>query len=253
MTIQKRVIGALMVREMHTRYGRENIGFLWIVGEPVIFCVGVAIMWSTIHPGYEHNIPVVGFIITGYNCLTLWRHCVGRSVKAFEANGSLLFHRQVSTLDILFSRLLVEIAGSTVGFAVTGGGAILLGYMNWPENYEMLFTGWLMVAYFSIGTGMILAGASEMSDMVERFLQVVTYVSIPLSGAFTMTDWLPQKYQQIVLYSPSVNAFEMVRGGWFGPTIRPHFDLQYTIMVDTLMVLVGLYVTRAARKYVLVI
>ena len=29
--IQKRVIGALLMREIITRYGRNNIGFLWFV------------------------------------------------------------------------------------------------------------------------------------------------------------------------------------------------------------------------------
>jgi len=29
--IQARVIGALMIRELNTRFGRDNIGFLWIM------------------------------------------------------------------------------------------------------------------------------------------------------------------------------------------------------------------------------
>jgi ABC-type polysaccharide/polyol phosphate export permease len=33
--IQVRVIGALMLRELTTRFGRENIGFLWIMVEPM--------------------------------------------------------------------------------------------------------------------------------------------------------------------------------------------------------------------------
>ena len=33
--IQRRVIGALMIRELITRFGRENIGFLWVMVEPL--------------------------------------------------------------------------------------------------------------------------------------------------------------------------------------------------------------------------
>lgn len=43
-SLQVRVIGALLMREIHTRYGRESIGHLWVIGEPMLFCVGVAIM-----------------------------------------------------------------------------------------------------------------------------------------------------------------------------------------------------------------
>ncbi|MFN5779339.1 MAG: capsule polysaccharide export ABC transporter permease, partial [Novosphingobium sp.] len=35
--VQRRVIGALLLREMLTRYGRNNIGFLWLFVEPMLF------------------------------------------------------------------------------------------------------------------------------------------------------------------------------------------------------------------------
>ena len=38
--LQIKVIGALLMREIHTRYGRENIGHLWVIGEPMLFCTG---------------------------------------------------------------------------------------------------------------------------------------------------------------------------------------------------------------------
>lgn len=33
LAIQRRVIGALIMRETYTRFGRENLGFAWIFGE----------------------------------------------------------------------------------------------------------------------------------------------------------------------------------------------------------------------------
>jgi hypothetical protein len=41
------------MREMTTRYGREGLGFLWVVGEPLLFCFGVIIMWTLVKPAYE--------------------------------------------------------------------------------------------------------------------------------------------------------------------------------------------------------
>src|SRR5580692_536067 len=41
--IQVRVLGALIVRELHTRFGRDNIGFLWFIVEPMLLAVGVAL------------------------------------------------------------------------------------------------------------------------------------------------------------------------------------------------------------------
>ncbi len=43
---QGRVVGALIMRELHTRYGRENIGYLWMILEPMMFAAAVAVLHS---------------------------------------------------------------------------------------------------------------------------------------------------------------------------------------------------------------
>ena len=44
--IQQRVIWALLMREIITRYGRHNIGFMWMFVEPMLFTLGIAALWS---------------------------------------------------------------------------------------------------------------------------------------------------------------------------------------------------------------
>ena len=43
--IQVRVIAALMLREVLTRYGRHNVGFLWLILEPMLFTIGITTLW----------------------------------------------------------------------------------------------------------------------------------------------------------------------------------------------------------------
>ena len=44
--IQRRVLHALLMREIITRFGRENLGVLWLVAEPMLFTLGVATLWT---------------------------------------------------------------------------------------------------------------------------------------------------------------------------------------------------------------
>ena len=48
LTIQTRIIWALLLREMMTRFGRHNIGFLWLFVEPMMFTLGVTALWNLI-------------------------------------------------------------------------------------------------------------------------------------------------------------------------------------------------------------
>jgi capsular polysaccharide transport system permease protein len=49
---QSRVVGALLIREVYTRFGREGLGFAWIVAEPLIFAIPVRLVWSAVRGGY---------------------------------------------------------------------------------------------------------------------------------------------------------------------------------------------------------
>ena len=72
--VQARVVNALMIRELMMRYGRANIGFLWLILEPMILCGGVIGLRWFIQSHEEHGISLVAFLLSGYMPLTLWRH-----------------------------------------------------------------------------------------------------------------------------------------------------------------------------------
>ena len=58
--IQLRVIYALLMREIITRYGRHNFGFMWLFLEPMLFTTGIVILWYNLK-GAHSNISIVPF------------------------------------------------------------------------------------------------------------------------------------------------------------------------------------------------
>ncbi len=253
LVVQFRVLGALVIREMNTRYGRENIGFLWIIGEPILFCAGVTIGWSLLRPAHEHGVGVTAIVVTGYVPLTMWRHCIGRGVKAFESNGSLLFHRQVTPLDIITSRVALEVIGTLMAGGIVMTGAIVTGYMDLPVDVSLMYAGLFYHIFFSYATALIISSLSEMSDIVERSVGIISYLSIPFSGTFFMVDWVPESFQRILAWSPSIQNLEMIRAGQFGPGVHPHYDFIYDTWMTALLVLIGLSLVLRVRKHILVI
>jgi capsular polysaccharide transport system permease protein len=63
--IQQRVIGALLMREVITRYGRHNIGFLWLFVEPMVFTIGVTLIWTATRAVHGSDLPISAFALTG--------------------------------------------------------------------------------------------------------------------------------------------------------------------------------------------
>ncbi|GAA4482816.1 ABC transporter permease [Gluconacetobacter asukensis] len=247
--LQYKVIHALILREIHTRYGRDNLGFLWVVGEPILFCAGVAILWTAIRPAREHGLAMTAIVVTGYVPLTMWRHCMGRAVKAYESNGSLLFHRQVTPFDIITARTFLEVIGTLMAGVLVMGSAIGLGYMKPPQDYGLLLLGLVYQSFFSFATALLTASVSEMSDLFEKIVTVISYLSLPFSGAFIMVAWLPLRYQWILMLSPMANNVEMIRGGQFGMGASVRYDLFYDTWMTALLLGLGIILTAGVRKH----
>src|SRR5688572_25308062 len=87
------VNGALIMRELHTRYGRDNIGYLWVVLEPLTLATAVAFLHAGQPTHFGSDIRPVPLSILGYTIFITFRAIVGRSEGALESNLPLLYHR----------------------------------------------------------------------------------------------------------------------------------------------------------------
>jgi capsular polysaccharide transport system permease protein len=250
--IQRRVISALMVRELVTRFGRENIGFLWIMAEPLLFAGLVGIVWRIMKGPEEHGVSIVAFIASGYIPLTLFRHAVSRSTRVFSVNGSLLYHRQIKILDFIFVRFIIEVIGAMMAFVFIGSLLYLINEFPVPADIGALIAGWFFYCLFTFSLCLVLAPISELSDVLEKFLPVTLYIMIPFSGTFNMVSWLTPDLQRIMLYSPFVSPMELMRYGIFGDRVQAIWDLSVTVGSSIVLLLIGLVLCRRVRRVLVV-
>lgn len=250
--IQTRVIGALMIRELTTRFGRENIGFLWILAEPLLFAVLVGFIWRLMKGPTEYGVDIYAFVVSGYIPLVLFRSVVSRSISSFTANGSLMYHRQIKILDIIIVRFLIELVGHMMAYLVIAIVLGALGFFPWPYDMGVFLIGWGYYALFALSVCLVIAPLSELSEALEKFMPVTLYVMIPFSGTFYIVSALSPAVAEIVLYSPPVHGMEMMRYGLFGPSINPHYDFVFPLMFCLPCMAIGLLLCRVVRKNLVV-
>lgn len=246
--IQARVIKALMLRELTTRFGRENIGFLWIMVEPLLFALLVGLLWRVLKGPIEYGVDIVAFVVTGYIPLVLFRSTVSRAVSAFTANGSLMYHRQIKVLDLILVRFLLELIGHMMAYLVIALALGTFGLFPWPYDIGMLILGWFYYALFAFAIALIVAPVSEISEVLDKVVPVTTYLMIPFSGAFYLVSALYPDAAAVVLLSPPVHGMEMMRYGVFGPAIDPQYDYLYPLAFCLPCIAVGLLLCRMVRR-----
>ena len=220
------------MREILTRYGRHNIGFLWLFVEPMLFTLGVTALWTATKALHGSNLPIVAFAITGYSSVLLWRNMPHRCIGAISPNLSLLYHRQVKIIDIYVSRVLLEATGATMSFITLTIIFWSIGWLTLPEDILQVIGGWLMLAWFGSALAIFLGARSEQSEMVEKLWHPSAYLLFPLSGAAFLVGSLPKAMQDVVLFLPMVHGVEYLREGYFGTHIHAVYDLGYMALFN---------------------
>ncbi|MET3119253.1 capsular polysaccharide transport system permease protein [Undibacterium sp. GrIS 1.8] len=249
LAIQRRVIWALVMREMITRFGREGIGVIWLVAEPAMFIVGVMVIFSAIDAPRD-GISIAEYLAVSYPTLLLWRNTSNRVAKALDANKALLHYNPIRPIDMLYARIALEFTGATASFLILFVLFIALGVCQIPDNVLLMTCGYLMVVWFSFGFVLILGALSELSETIERVSHIILYLMLPFTGVFMPAHIVPPQFRDALMLTPLINCVEMFHAGYFGSRMETYYSVLYTMAINLTMTFAGLVLTNHAIRRV---
>lgn len=243
---QIRVIGALFMREMLTRFGNSRIGYIWLFAEPMILSTMISLIhWSSGHH-LPNDLPVFLFYALGYVPFMMFRSIVNRGAHGIQANISLLFHRSISLVDVMVARNLMEMMVCLAIVAIFMAVAAI--FFGEPPHAPVAFIGGLvMSALLAHGFGMLLASLQVFYEPIERLVHPITYLLMPISATFYMLEMMPPGTREMLLWNPLVHIHELNRWAQFGDRITPYYDISYVLGWILGLNLLGLAGLRAAR------
>jgi capsular polysaccharide transport system permease protein len=244
---QGKVIHALLLREIQTRFGRNQFGFLWLFLEPLMLAGAIATLKSTFEFG--HNIPGVSmfvFALVSYLPYFTFRAIISRAPGTLRANMTLLYHSRVKMLDVVLARHLLEMAAVLTVMALIVAGVAIWGD-HLPSDIPTLLIGLVLLFLLAQGLGLLAAAVSAVSEVSERLIHPLVYLSLPLSGALVPLHALDPAVRELLLWNPQANLHEMVREGFFGELLPSYYHTGYVLFWVGLFNLLGLAALRAVR------
>lgn len=244
---QVRVIGALMLRELQSRFGKRDLSLLWVFLEPLVLSGVIGTfhaMWGQ-HQGMRR---VFEFYSMSYLMYYLLRSVMNRGALAVAQNLPLLAHRRVTLHDIFFARHIIEFL-TVVMVMLLFQGVLVLAGSEMPVSFVQMMTALIMMLLLAQGLAFLGGGLAARVPTAERVTHVLSYVMLPISGVFWMVDRVPEWVQEIVVWIPMVHLFEFLREGQFGELYRYHYDLEYVFWWIAGLNMLGLLTLSAVRKH----
>lgn len=251
--VQRHVIGALVMRELHTRYGRENIGYLWMIVEPMLLAAAVALLHGGAHGGAAHGghaVRAIPFALGGYCVFMIFRSVITRAESTLEANKPLLYHRTVTIFDMLLARAVLEGVATFAALSVLLAGAWMFGLAEPPARPLTFIAAYMLMLWFAFALSMPICAGAYLSKAVGKFVHPAVYVAMPVSGAFFLLDWIPEPFRGWLAWSPVNQIFEMLHSGQFLAVDGDRADPLYIVEWCLALTLLGLLSLRAVRPHV---
>jgi capsular polysaccharide transport system permease protein len=182
----------------------------------------------------------VAFTLTGYPMAMMWRNASNRAIGAISANASLLYHRNVRVLDTIFSRVLLEVAGATIAQIAIMALLLAVRWIEWPADIFYMLMAWILMALFALGLGLVICSIAFKFEAFGKLWSTLSFIMLPLSGAFFFVASLPHQAQEYLLWIPMVHGTEMFRQGYFGSSVLTLENPWFLLLCDLVLLFVGL-------------
>lgn len=215
LAVQQRVVHALFLRELRTRFGKYRLGYFWAVLEPALHLAVNLLIF-----GYfmSRAMPTISFSVFLVNGIVPYMMATGialRSLNAIEANQGLLSYRPVHPVDTILARALLETLIYAAVYTLLMVLLWLCGETVQVDNFPMLVGVWLMLALLGVGMGLIFMVLGHASPEMDKLLPIAIKPLYFVSGIMFSVQIIPAEYHWLVDWNPLLHAFELMRHAVF--------------------------------------
>ncbi|MBP1852297.1 ABC transporter permease [Rhizobium halophytocola] len=243
-----RVVAALLIREMSTRFGSRPGGYIWALVDPAAHIILLTVIFQAIarQPALGTSFPL--FYATGYVGFSFYQSVVGYVSAALNSNKALLSYPNVAPFDTIVARYILQM-GTTAFVAIIVIGAIS------TSLYHPLNLDWLPIMEAAIA-GSLLALGTALSNTVlfrswplyESIYGIITRPLMLISGVFFLPDSIPQPFRDIVLLNPIAHVIVLFRSGFYPEYRATAYSPEYLYTFVTGSLLLGMTLFASSSK-----
>jgi capsular polysaccharide transport system permease protein len=208
-------VHALLMREIKTRFGANRLGYFWAIAEPVAQAAVIGAIFTILGRSSVSGIPVALFMFSGILPFKMFAKLLPQLSAAVSANKALLTYRQVSAIDPIIARIIIEVATFIVVYLVIFSAMAWLGFDVVPDNVLALLTASTLLIILAIGIGLMLCVAMSYWQDTSKILGMVMQPMFFISGIFFAATMIPQQYWHLFSWNPIFHAIELSRDAFF--------------------------------------
>ena len=234
-----RSIGALVLREMATTYGRSPGGYIWALLEPVGAIAILTIAFSLLlrSPSLGTNFPL--FYATGYLPFALYLSVSVKVGQAIRFSRPLLAYPSVTYMDAIFARLILNLLTQVLVFYIVMTGLHMVYDVRTILDLPAILLSLSMATALGLGVGVMNCFLMSILPVWENIWQIVNRPLFILSMVLYIYEDLPSYAQKYLWYNPMGHMTGVMRIGFYPTYDATYVSVTYVFGVALVMIAVG--------------
>jgi capsular polysaccharide transport system permease protein len=234
-----RVISALMLREMATRYGKSPGGYAWALIEPLGAILILATAMSFLFRSPALGNSYILFYATGILPFGLYQSVSNNMSRSINFSRALLFYPAVTWADAVAARFFLNILTELLVKVIIFSVVLLM-----TDSQALLSVGPIMLSVlscivFGAGIGMLNCALIGLFPVWMNVWSILTRPLFLLSGIFFLYESVPPVAQTIMWYNPLIHIIGMMRAGFYATYTPTYTSPIYVMSVGLICLFLG--------------
>jgi capsular polysaccharide transport system permease protein len=240
-----RVVGALILREMSSTYGRSPGGYVWAVLEPVLAIAVFAVVFSLVLRAPSLGTNFLLFYASGVLPLRFFQQLSRNVGGAISFNRPLLGYPRVMILDTILARAALAVLTQFMVATIVVAGLIATQDLREHIDFGPVLEALALCLLLGLGIGTLNAFLTLRFPVWDSFWSMASRPLILISGVFYIYEDLPPLAQDVLWFNPLLHITALVRAGVYS-TYRPDWvSGEYVIVLALVPMVFGLMLLRS--------
>ncbi|MCB1355408.1 MAG: ABC transporter permease [Maritimibacter sp.] len=239
-----RVIMALMLREMTTKYGRTPGGYVWAIFEPVAMITVFAFATALVMRSPSLGNSFIVFYASGYLAFNQYRTLESVVTKALSFSRGLLRYPVVTWLDAIMARFLLNLLTNVLNTILILAGVIYLEADSTYVRLGPMVEAMTLAALLALGYGTLNALLSGIWPLWSTLYKVITRPLMLASAVLYIVEDLPPLAADILWYNPISHVTGLMRSGVFVTYNPQYISIPYVVATALVPLAIGLVFLR---------
>lgn len=246
-----RVLFALVVREMGTKFGRSAGGYFWAIAEPLGGIVLLSIAFSLALRSPPIGSSFLLFYATGIVPFSMYNSMSFSVATAIKSNKGLLNYPVVSVIDAIFAKFVLNFMTMTLVGVLLFWGIIRFQGLHVNLEPGKLVLSVVLAAFLGLGVGSLNCVLFGFFPTWKNVWAVLTRPLFILSGILFTFESAPKAFQAVLWYNPLIHIIGIMRDGIFGVYDPQYVSVAYVLGVSGVLFVIGAWLARRHASYLI--